>query len=236
MFMAEQNINSPACVGIIMDGNRRWARERNLPPFEGHRAGYKNLKLISGFAREFGIRHLVVYAFSTENWKRSQEEVGFLMDICREAFSALEIAEMKKSGARLRFIGNFERVAPDIRALMRSAEEETAQNEYTLWVALSYGGRSEILSAMTRASKDKSSVEIARMDEYDFSALLWSAEMPDPDIIIRTGGEQRLSNFLPWQSVYSELFFIKTYWPDFSRQEFRDILDDFAKRERRRGA
>lgn len=220
----------PACIGIIMDGNRRWARKNSLPTLEGHRLGYEKIKELLSWAKEAGVQNVLVYAFSTENWNRTKDEVSYLMDLFRLMLKN-EIRNLKKEGVRVRCIGEKERFSPDLQELMAKAEKETAGAKgSTLGICLSYGGRAEILSAANKA------IAAGRpIDEASFSKLLWTSGLPDPDIIIRTGGEYRLSGFLTWQSVYSELFFTKTYWPAFTKKEFMDILDEFAGRERRIG-
>ncbi len=224
----------PACVGVIMDGNRRWARARNLPTVEGHRVGYGKLKEFVGWATDAGVGTVIVYAFSTENWNRSAEEVSYLMDLFRTVV-ATEAKELKEKNVRLSFIGDRARFSPDLQELMRRAESDTATGTAgSLVVALSYGGRAEIVAAVRALVA--SGVASADITEERFAKELWTASIPDPDLVIRTGGETRLSNFLPWQSVYSELFFTGTLWPDFSEEEFKRILAEYATRERRRGA
>lgn len=215
------------CIGIILDGNRRWAKEKGLPTLEGHRQGFERLKDAARWVRDRGIPHLAVFAFSTENWKRSEEEVAYLMDIFREAIRAAK-DELGKEGVRVRFIGERERFADDIQKGMHDAEEKTAHNDaLTLWVCLSYGGRAEVIAAVKAAGSN--------VTEESLRSHMWSAEMPDPDIIIRTSGEQRLSNFLLWQAAYSELFFIKPHWPAFSEELLDEVLREYAERERRHG-
>lgn len=217
------------CIGIILDGNRRWAKERGLPQLEGHRRGFNLLKDAAKWVRDRSIPHLVVFAFSTENWKRSEEEVAYLMDIFRDAIRDAG-EELGKEGIRTRFIGQRERFAEDIQDGMREAEEKTKNNtRMTLWVCLSYGARAEITAAAAAAMKE------GEITEESLRAHMWSAEMPDPDIIIRTSGEHRLSNFLLWQAAYSELFFVKPHWPDFDEKALDEVLADFASRERRKG-
>ncbi len=218
-----------------MDGNRRWAKARGLPTLQGHALGYEKIKDVMEWADEAGVEHIVIYAFSTENWKRTEEEVNYLMNLFRKMLIAEEIKEMKRRELRVRFIGERGKFAPDIGEGMERMESETKDGKKNLWVALSYGGRPEILVAVKNILREKNKDEVEKLTEEDFSKFLWTAEMPDPDIIIRTGGEQRLSNFLPWQSVYSELFFTETFWPDFSKEEFEKILEEYAGRERRRG-
>lgn len=222
-------MTTPRCAGIIMDGNRRWAKERGLPKLEGHRAGSERLKETARLTRARDITHLVVYAFSTENWNRDPAEVSYLMDLFRESIQK-EMSELGKEGIRIRFAGQRERFSPGLQRAMISVEEKTKQHDsLTLWICLSYGGRAEIATA-ARAAAEKGEVT-----EESLAHHLWTAEMPEPDLIIRTGGEKRLSGFLAWQSVYSELFFTDTYWPDFGEKEFDSILAEFATRERRRG-
>ena len=219
------------CVGIIMDGNRRFARAHNKPVFEGHSEGYKKLQDVVKWAREAGIAHLVVYAFSTENWQRSEEEVGYLMKLFRSILNN-ETKKMIEEKVRVCFVGDRSRFDNDIQEAMVKMESETAKDfNITLHIAMSYGGRAEILSATNALLKDGAT----NVTEEEFSKKLWSYPMPDPDILIRTGGDQRLSGFLPWQSVYSELFFVNAYWPEFQQEEFVSIIEKFASRERRMG-
>jgi undecaprenyl diphosphate synthase len=220
--------NKKLCVGIIMDGNRRWAKERNLLTMLGHKAGYEKIKDVLGWADDLNISHLIIYAFSTENWNREKEEVEYLMDIFRDAIRTYFKELGKERGVR--FIGNLDMLPIDLK---RYCEEANKKSEIggkcALIVALSYGGRDEILRAVRKIGKT------GTIEEKDFSALLDTKNIPDPDIIIRTGGEHRLSGFLIWQSVYSELFFPKTFWPDFSREEFGKILEEYNLRNRRFG-
>lgn len=233
--MHKQEKNIPKCIGIIMDGNRRWARKRGLSVHEGHRAGYKKLKELLTWAKESGVKTVVAYAFSTENWNRSKLEVGFLLKLLRNVLVD-EVEDIKKEKVRVRFIGDLSRFPKDIEEGIRKLEEETiVHKENTLILAISYGGRAEIVSAVKKISQEKTKEEIGKMTEKEFSKYLWTKDMPDPDLIVRTGGEKRLSNFLPWQSVYSEFYFTPTLWPAFLRREFDKILAEFAKRERRRG-
>jgi undecaprenyl diphosphate synthase len=214
-----------------MDGNRRWAKGRNLPTLEGHRQGYEKLKEVVLWAKTAGVTHLIVYALSTENWNRTSEEVSYLLNIIRLVLTR-ELSVIKKEGARIVCIGERERFPKDIQEFMAKAEEETALlTGMTLVLALSYGGRTEILNAV------KTLVASGTKDvtEEIFKGALWTKDIPDPDLIIRTSGEMRLSGFLPWQTVYSELFFTKTLWPDFSQEEFKKILFEFSERDRRIG-
>ncbi len=223
---------TPQCIGIIMDGNRRWAKKQGLPAYAGHTNGYKKLKEVLSWTEAAGVRNLIVYAFSTENWNRSAEEVSYLMDIFRHALKD-DLEEISGKHIQVRFFGTRERFSADMQKMMDGVEEKTKNNGgFTLGIALSYGGRAEILSAAKKMCAEKAGESAT---EKDFETYLWSAGMPDPDIIIRPGGEKRLSGFLTWQSVYSELFFTDTLWPDFSKEEFDSVLNEFAARERRRG-
>ncbi|MCR4306510.1 MAG: polyprenyl diphosphate synthase [Candidatus Yonathbacteria bacterium] len=233
--MHKQEKNIPKCIGIIMDGNRRWARKRGLPVYEGHRAGYKKLKEMLTWAKEAEVKTVIAYAFSTENWNRSKLEVGFLMKLLRNVLVE-EIADIKKERVRVRFIGDLDKFPKDIQEGIRTLEEETRPyKENTLVLAISYGGRAEIVSAVKKIAQEKTKEEIGKITEREFSKYLWTKDIPDPDLIVRTGGEKRLSNFLPWQSVYSEFYFTPTLWPAFSRREFHKIIAEFATRERRKG-
>lgn len=226
--MADQSIK---CVGIIMDGNRRFARAHNLSVFEGHNEGYKKLKEMIGWARDIKIPHVVAYAFSTENWQRAEDEVGYLMKLLRSILEN-EAEKMIEERVRVRFIGDRARFAEDIQKGMERIEAATEKSfEITLHIAVSYGGRAEILAAVTEMTKEG----VHEITEENFSKKLWTSPMPDPDLVIRTGGEKRLSNFLPWQTVYSELFFVDAWWPDFSQEEFLRIINEYHSRERRMG-
>jgi undecaprenyl diphosphate synthase len=218
------------CIGIILDGNRRWAKAHGLPKLEGHRRGFDNLVECARWVRDRGIPHLAVFVFSTENWNREAEEVAYLMDLLRE-MAKQKLRDLEKEGIRVRFIGTKERLAPDIQEAIAEAEAVSEHNtRLTLWVCLSYGARAEIASAAETLRNSAKPIT-----EEALRAHFWSAEMPDPDIIIRTSGEQRLSNFLLWQAAYSELFFIPEHWPDFNEDILDRILGEYAERERRHG-
>lgn len=218
------------CVGIILDGNRRWAKAKGLSKLEGHRTGLDTLRNTVRFVRDRGVKHLIVYMFSTENWNRESAEVLYLMDIFRESIKK-EMKELCRENVCIRFAGQRERFPKDLQQAMDETEREAEGNDaITLWCCLSYGGRAEIAAAARAAA-----LAGEEITEETLSRRLWTAGMPDPDIIIRTGGEKRLSNFLPWQSVYSELFFTDTLFPDFNESEFNSILAEFALRERRNG-
>lgn len=222
---------APHAIGIIMDGNRRWARERNLPTHEGHRKGFEKLRDVVQWAHDAGVQEVTVYAFSSENWNRNPEEVAYLLELFARAFDT-GLEPLIARGCRVRFIGDRTRFSQQLQDTMADVGARSASGTAgTLVVALSYGGRDEIVAAANRLIASG----VQPVTPETFAAALDTAGLHDPDLIIRTGGEQRLSNFLPWQTVYSELFFTDTKWPDFSEQEFRDILDTYANRERRHG-
>jgi undecaprenyl diphosphate synthase len=214
-------------VAIIMDGNARWATERGLPVLEGHRVGAQTLKQTVRDAVKHDVLELTVYAFSTENWTRPRWEVEGLMKMFAELIES-ETPELDEQGVKMRFIGRREDVSDELRSRMEWAERETESNSrMTLYVAFNYGGRAEIVDAARRFEGG---------DEDDFAKLLYAPEMTDPDILIRTSGERRLSNYLLWQSAYSELVFSDTLWPDFTKSDLAAALDEYASRERRFGA
>jgi len=219
----------PKSVGFIVDGNRRWARAKNLPTLEGHKKGYENLREIAKAAFEMGIEYLTFYVFSTENWNRSKEEVEYLIELFEEILIR-EVKEMEEE-VRFKFIGQRERFSEKIQKGMKELEERTKNNTKTIVLAVSYGGRAEIVEAVNKAIAEGKK----NLTEEAFGSLLWSSGIPDPDLIIRTSGEQRLSGFLTWQSVYSEFAFPKTHWPDFTKGEFVGIIDEYRGRERRLG-
>ena len=224
-------------IAIIMDGNGRWAQKRGLPRSAGHKKGAEALQEIARAAADLGIEYLTVYAFSTENWRRDKAEVDYLMELLRQYLKS-EFKEIQERGARIRFIGERQMLAPDIVEQMAKIEKETAaNNKFTLCIALSYGSRSEILSAVKAVAKmsQKGDVIPEEITGEFFSGLLYTAGIPDPDLVIRTSGEQRISNYLLWQIAYSEFFFTKTLWPDFSGTELKEIIADFNSRERRYG-
>lgn len=218
-----------------MDGNRRWARARGFSPTRGHEAGYEKFKEFVRWAKEFGVNTLYVYAFSTENWNRSGNEVGYLMKLFSRVLGP-DAKELIKEKVRVKFVGQLDKFSPKIRAGIKSLEAITSRfTGPTLVVCVSYGGRAEIISAIKKLAKERSAKDIAKLSEENFSKYLWTAGVSDPELIIRTSGEIRTSNFLPWQAVYSEWFFTKTLWPAFTREEFGKILKDFASREIRKG-
>lgn len=228
----------PIHVAIIMDGNGRWATARGLPRVAGHRRGADAVRRTIVAAAELGVRYLTLFGFSSENWKRPTSEVDDLMGLLRHYLRG-EIAELHKNGVRLRVIGDRARLAPDIVTLITNAEEVTSGNTgLTLVVALSYGGRAEIAAAARAIAREASAgtLDPDAVDESSFERRLLTAGIPDPDLLIRTSGEMRLSNFLLWQSAYTELVFLDTLWPDFTKQDLERAIREFQRRERRYGA
>jgi len=223
----------PTHVAIIMDGNGRWARERGLPRLAGHRAGVENLRRVLRAAADFGIGYLTIYAFSTENWERPTGEVRGLINILEEVIDR-ELKELQANGVQLRHIGRLEGLRPELQEKVRQAIELTKQNtRLVLNVAWNYGGRDEIIQAIQRMLED--GLDPLSVDETVVNRYLFTAGSPDPDLVIRTSGEMRVSNFLIWQSAYSEWWFTPTYWPDFGPEELRQALWAYAQRERRFG-
>lgn len=224
-------MTNPHTIGIIMDGNRRWARERGLSTREGHERGFDKISEVMAWAEAAGVKEVILYAFSTENWNRSPEEVEYLLKLFSHALTE-GLTSLIERGVRVRFIGDRTRFSSEFQTKMVEVEERSqAGTGGTLAVALSYGGRAEILHAVQTLIADG----VQEVSEEVFASALWSAGLTDPDIIIRTGGESRLSNFLTWQSVYSELFFLPVYWPDFSKEDFDGVLAEYAAREKRHG-
>ncbi|MDR1546667.1 MAG: di-trans,poly-cis-decaprenylcistransferase [Deltaproteobacteria bacterium] len=234
---ATQSAAAPSHVGIIMDGNGRWAQARGLSRSEGHRAGAGPVRTILKAAHREGVRHLTLYAFSTENWARSDEEVGNLFALLAEYLDS-ETAELLASGVRLSAMGALDRLPSFARQALSEAMKATAGNDdLTLTLALSYGSRAE-LAAATRALAEKvksGALAPEEIDEARLAGQLWSADLPDLDLLIRTGGERRVSNFMLWQLAYAELLFTDTLWPDFGEADFLAALADFQGRRRRFG-
>ncbi|HEV8678667.1 MAG TPA: isoprenyl transferase [Stellaceae bacterium] len=228
----------PRHIAIIMDGNGRWAKARGLPRIAGHRRGADAVRRALVAAGELGIPYLTLFGFSSENWKRPHEEVDDLMGLLRHYLQG-EIAELHKSGVRLRVIGELGRLSADLVALIANAETLTHDNRgINLTVALSYGGRAEIVAAARAIAVEVAAGRLApeAVDEDRIAGHLFTADLPDPDLLIRTSGEQRLSNFLLWQCAYAELVFTKTLWPDFARGDLEEAIADYCGRERRYGA
>jgi len=228
---------TPEHVAIIMDGNGRWAAARSLPRAEGHRRGVEALRRVVRAANELGIRYLTIFSFSSENWSRPASEIGDLFGLLRR-FIRNDLASLHRDGVRVRVIGEREGLDPDIVALLDEAEELTRGNvRLNLTVAFNYGSRQEIANAAHRLARevaegkrDPSSIDVAAISGY-----LDTSSIPDPDLIIRTSGEQRLSNFLMWQAAYSELVFVPVHWPDFDKAALEEAIAEYAKRERRFG-
>jgi undecaprenyl diphosphate synthase len=221
-------------VAIIMDGNGRWASARGLPVAEGHREGARALRRTVEAGIDLGISSLAVYAFSTENWARPPDEVESILDLLDETIER-ELPDLAKQGVRTRFFGRRDRIPAALQEKMATLEAETAANErLQLWIAFDYGGRAELVEATRRLLED--AVRPQDVSEEAVAERLYAPELRDPDLVIRTSGEQRLSNFLLWQSAYAELVFTDTFWPDFGEEALRAALDEYALRARRFGA
>ena len=220
-----------------MDGNGRWAKKRGMPRTFGHKKGAENVVKITRTMKESGVKYLTLYAFSTENWQRSKDEVDALMQLLNEYLDK-ELKEIMDNNVRIVFIGERYMLSDSIQAKMTFLEKESEKNtDLTLCIALSYGSRQEILSAVKKiaAKVKEGSMDISQITQDAFSEELYTKEIPDPDVLIRTSGEQRISNYLLWQSAYTELFFTNTLWPDFGKDELWDIINKFNQRERRYG-
>ena len=230
--------NLPRHVAIIMDGNGRWAARRQRPRIFGHRAGMRSVRAVLEAAGDLHIPHLTLYAFSNENWKRPRAEIEALMLLLRR-YIAAERKELMERGIRVRAIGEIERMTPEARRDLQEIIEQTAENDrLTVTLALSYGGRAEIVRAARRIAEAARAGDLdpATLDEATLSAFLYTADIPDPDLLIRTSGEMRLSNFLLWQIAYTELYVTDILWPDFGRDAFFDAIEAYQARERRFGA
>ena len=220
-------------VAIIMDGNGRWARRRRLPTAAGHRAGARTVRRIVEASIDLGIHDLSIFAFSTENWSRPREEVDALMEIFAETIER-ELPDLAEQGVRVRFIGRRDRAPEELRVRMAAMEDRTELNSrLNLWVAFDYGGRAELVEAARRIVE--SGVEPGEIDENVFAENLYAPELPDPDLLIRTSGELRISNFLLWQLAYAELAFVDKLWPDFEPRDLEHALVEYASRRRRFG-
>lgn len=224
-------------IAIIMDGNGRWAAKQGLPRHIGHKKGAEAVAEIAKAAKEAGIKYLTLYAFSTENWKRSPEEIDGLMNLLRN-YLERNFKELAENGVQIRFIGEQDMLAADIVEKMTKLEQQTAGNkELVLQIALSYGSRQEIIRTVQKiATRVKNGdMSVKDIDAACFSDMLYTSGIPDPDLVIRTSGEQRISNYLLWQIAYAELFFTKTLWPDFTKEELNEIIENYQTRERRYG-
>ncbi len=228
----------PQHVAIIMDGNGRWAKARGLPRVAGHRRGAESVRNAVEAAGELGVRYLTLFGFSSENWRRPADEVSDLMGLLRHYLRS-EIAELHGKGVRVRVIGDRTRLPADVVALVDGAEETTRANtRLDLVIALSYGGRDELVMAARELAKAarRGEIDPETIDEVAFARRLYTADIPDPDLLVRTSGEKRISNFLLWQCAYTEFVFLDVLWPDFGRREFEAALAEFGRRERRYGA
>jgi undecaprenyl diphosphate synthase len=225
----------PYHVAIITDGNRRWARKRGLQPLEGHLAGYKNFKRILKHCQKRGVKILTVFGFSSENWTRSKQEVGYLMKLLESGLSdKKDIKELNDSGVKIKIVGQKERLPESLKKVIEKVENLTKNNKkFHLNLAVSYGGKWDISQAVQKIIRKKISSE--KITEDLISSYLTTAGLPDPDLVIRAGGEKRLSNFLLWQTAYSELYFTEKFWPELSEKELDDAFSDFAQRKRRFG-
>ncbi|GAB6137623.1 isoprenyl transferase [Halanaerobaculum tunisiense] len=227
----------PEHIAIIMDGNGRWAQDKGYPRSMGHKAGVDNLKEIVEVAYDLGINYITTYAFSTENWKRPQEEVDFLMELFEETF-AQELATFQEENIKVNIIGRKDRLPDSVLATAEKLVEMTADNDgLILNVALDYGGRAEIVAATTSLINDieRDNLEVEAITEEQLASRLQTANQPDPDLLIRPGGEQRISNFLIWQLAYTELYFTDVYWPEFNQEELVKAIQEYQRRERRFG-
>lgn len=235
--MEENAKRLPTHIAIIMDGNRRWAREKGMKATDGHKVGADTLEKILAYCNKIGIEILTVYAFSTENWKRSKEEVGVLMKLLRVYLEKLA-KRASRENVKIRVIGDIEAFEADIKSLIIKITEKTKENTgLTLNIALNYGGRLELLYAMKNIAKKvkEGNIEIDNISEELISSELYTEDQPDPDLLIRTSGEQRISNFLLWQLAYTEMYFINKYWPDFTNDDLDIAINEYNKRNRRFG-
>lgn len=223
----------PHHIAIIMDGNGRWAKKRNRPRIFGHREGVESVRVILKACAEFGVRYLTIYTFSTENWGRPREEVDFLMNLFSQTIER-EIDELMKNEVQIRFLGRLERFSDALRKKMEGAMEKTRDNRrITLNIMVNYGGRAEIVDAFKQMTNDQLTND--QINEEAISNNLYTKGMPDPDLLIRTASEMRISNFLLWQIAYAEIYVTPTLWPDFRREQLMEAIEDYQKRERRFG-
>ena len=234
--MIQTNIPKiPQHIAIIMDGNGRWAREKNLPKIIGYQKGVESAQKIIESSKDLGIKYLTLYAFSLENWQRPKDEVAKLMDMFR-GYLKKDIEKLIKKDIRIIFIGDRSKLDEDIKSLMKKAEDKSLGNTFCLIIAMSYGAKNEITRAILKLSEqcDKESLNKNNIEEL-FESAINPHSIPNPDLLIRTSGEKRLSNFLLWQIAYTELYFTNKYWPDFAKQDLLDAIDNFNKRERKYG-
>ena len=232
------NSNIPKHVAIIMDGNRRWAKEKGIDYRLGHKEGAKTLEKIVRYAKKVGIKYITVYAFSTENWKRSEEEVGALMLLLKNYLNDFG-KKADTENIKLKVIGNVEGLSLGLQKSIKKCEEKTKNNDgITFCIGINYGGRDEIVNAIKNIAKEykDGNIELSDINETIVSSKLYTAGIPDPDLVIRTSNELRTSNFLPWQIVYSEFLFLDKYWPDFSEEDLDNAILEYKKRNRKFGA
>lgn len=224
-------------IAIIMDGNRRWAKEKHLPSAMGHQKGVQSLKNILKACHSFGVKYLTVYAFSTENWNRPQEEVNFLMGLLANTIKN-ELKELNENEVRIKFIGKISELNNELKVILSDAEEKTKDNNgVRLQIAFNYGSRAEITNALKEIAKDISEGKLNadEISEQTIQEKLYTKDVPDPDLLVRTGGEQRLSNYLLWQAAYSEIYVTDTYWPDFDKESLAQAIIEYSERTRRFG-
>ena len=231
-----ENLTPPRHIAIIMDGNGRWAKQRGLPRTAGHAAGAEAFRRIANYCRTLGVEYLTVYAFSTENWKRSADEVAGIMKLLRRYLEEA-LRDMEKNRVRFRFFGDLTKLSPELQALCDRAQKQSEDYDVQVNFCLNYGGRDEIVQAARRFARDVADgkCQPEELTEKAFSAYLYSADVPDPELIIRPSGEKRTSNFLLWQSAYSEYVFMNVLWPDFSPEDLDAAIEEYHRRNRRFG-
>lgn len=229
--------NIPQHIVVIPDGNRRWARAHHVPELHGHAVGIDLLRRVADWCREFGVKTITLWGFSYENFRRDEKQVGGLMKLFEQKFQDFrDKSDLHRNKIRVRFFGRLDLLPASLRKKLRSVEKETEKySDYNINILLAYGGRQELMDAINAAIKDAKKGKISKVDEKSFAKYLYLHEMPDPDLVIRTSGEMRLSGVLPWNSGYSELYFCPKLWPDFSKEDFKAALDEFARRKRRFG-
>ncbi len=227
----------PKHIVIIPDGNRRWAKAHRVPELEGHRVGIDLLRSVADWCREFGVKTITFWGFSLENFRRGEKEVNPLMRLFEQKFEEFkDKSEVHKNKIRVRFFGRIDLLPPKLQKQLRGIEKETeGYTDYNVNILLAYGGRQELVDAANAAIADAKNGKVGKLDEEALSRYMYMAEVPNPDLIIRTSGEQRLSGILPWHSGYSELYFCPKLWPDFTKEDFKAALDEFASRKRRFG-
>ena len=236
-MLQNEKLAPPRHIAIIMDGNGRWAKKRGLPRTAGHKAGAESFRRIANYCRTLGVEYLTVYAFSTENWRRSEEEVGGIMKLLA-AYLKEALRDMQKNHVRFRFFGDLSRLSPDLQSLCLEAQEKSSEfDEVQVNFCLNYGGRDEIVRAVRRYAADVAAgkCDADALTEDVFSSYLDSAGVPDPELVIRPSGELRTSNFLPWQTVYSEFVYMNVLWPDFGPEDLDSAIEEYHRRNRRFG-